>query len=281
MYDFEYHKPKSLDDAAAALSQHEDFKLLAGGMSLLPALKLRLARYSGLVDLGALDRLRGIRREGDEIVIGAMTPHAEVADSAAVARAIPALAALAGGIGDPLVRNRGTLGGSIANADPAADYPAGVLGLGATVVTTRRTIAADKFFIGMFETVLEPREIITEVRFPIVEAAAYSKFRQPASRFALVGVFVARTRGGVRVAVTGAAPSVFRFKEAEEALTKQFDSTALDAITIAAAGLNSDIHASAEYRAHCVMVMTKRAVAKAANVPSPATSGEGLGRGQR
>jgi carbon-monoxide dehydrogenase medium subunit len=266
MYDFEYHKPKSLDDAAATLSQHEDFKLLAGGMSLLPALKLRLARYCGLVDLGAVDRLRGIRREGSEIVIGAMTPHAEVADSAEVARAIPALAALAGGIGDPLVRNRGTLGGSIANADPAADYPAGVVGLGATIVTNRRAIPADKFFLGIFETALEPREIITEVRFPIAEAAAYSKFRQPASRFALVGVFVARTREGVRVAVTGAAPSVFRFKEAEAALSKKFDPTALDPITIDAAGLNSDIHASAEYRAHCVVVMTKRAVTKACDV---------------
>jgi carbon-monoxide dehydrogenase medium subunit len=269
MYDFEYHKPKSLDDAAATLSQHEDFKLLAGGMSLLPALKLRLARYSGLIDLGALDRLRGIRRERNEIVIGAMTPHAAVSDSAEVAREIPALAALAGGIGDPLVRNRGTLGGSIANADPAADYPAGVLALGATVVTTRRSIAADKFFLGIFETALEPGEIITEIRFPIVEAAAYSKFRQPASRFALVGVFVARTPGGVRVAVTGAAPSVFRFKEAEAALSKQFDPAALDSITIDAAGLNSDIHASAEYRAHCVMVMTKRAVAKASEPRKP------------
>jgi carbon-monoxide dehydrogenase medium subunit len=275
MYDFEYHKPKTLDDAVAALSQHEDFKLLAGGMSLLPALKLRLARYSGLVDLGALDRLRGIRREGSEIVIGAMTPHAAVADSAEVSRAIPALAALAGGIGDPLVRNCGTLGGSIANADPAADYPAGVLGLGAIVMTTRRPITADAFFVGMFETALEAGEIITEVRFPIVEAAAYSKFRQPASRFALVGVFVARTRVGVRVAVTGAAPSVFRFKEAEAALSKRFDPAALDGVTLDAAGLNSDIHASAEYRAHCVIVMAKRAVAQACKavqndrIPSP------------
>jgi len=263
MYDFEYHKPKTLDDAVATLSQHEDFKPLAGGMSLLPALKLRLARYSGLVDLGALDRLRGVRRQGSEIVIGAMTPHAAVADSAEVAHAIPALAALAGGIGDPLVRNCGTLGGSIANADPAADYPAGVLGLGAIVMTTRRPITADAFFVGMFETALEPGEIITEVRFPIVEAAAYSKLRQPASRFALVGVFVARTRGGVRIAVTGAARSVFRFKAAEAALSKRFDPAALDGVTLDAAGLNSDIHASAEYRAHCVVVMTKRAVAQA------------------
>ena len=280
MYDFEYHKPRSLDDAAATLSTHDDYKILAGGMSLLPALKLRLARYSGLVDLGELDRLRGIRREGSEVVIGAMTPHAEVADSAEVARAIPALTALASGIGDPLVRNRGTLGGSIANADPAADYPAGVLGLGAIVVTGKRRIAGDEFFTGLFETALDAGEIITEVRFPIAEAAAYLKLRQPASRFALVGVFVARMRDGVRVAITGAAPSVFRFKQAEEALSKRFDPAALDGITLDAGGLNSDIHASAEYRAHCVIVMAKRAVAKAANLPSPAKSGGGIGRGQ-
>ena len=262
MYDFEYHKPKSLEDAALKLAQHDDFKLLAGGMSLLPTLKLRLARYSGLVDLGAVDRLKGIHREGDEIVIGAMTPHAEVAESAEVARAIPALTALASGIGDPLVRNCGTLGGSIANADPAADYPAGVLGLGATVVTTKRRILAHEFFLGIFETALGPSEIITEVRFPIPEAAVYEKHRQPASRFALVGVFVARTRGGVHVAITGAAPAVFRFREAEAALSKKFDPAALDGITLDASGLNSDIHASADYRAHCALVMTKRAVGK-------------------
>jgi carbon-monoxide dehydrogenase medium subunit len=263
MYDFEYHRPRSVDDVKATLARREDYKLLAGGMSLLPTLKLRLARYAGLVDLGALDRLKGIRREGSELVIGAMTTHAEVADSSEVARALPALAALAGGIGDPLVRNRGTLGGSIANADPAADYPAGVLGLGASVVTTQRAIPSDKFFTGMFETALEPGEIITEVRFPIPEAAGYSKFKQPASRFALVGVFVSRSRNGVRVAVTGAAPSVFRFKEAEAALSKRFDPAALDGLRLDAAGLNSDIHASAEYRAHCVIVMAKRGVAKA------------------
>ena len=263
MYDFEYHKPKSLDAAAALLSQHDDFKLLAGGMSLIPALKMRLARYSGLVDLGALDLLKGIRREGDAIVIGAVTPHAEVAASTEIARAIPALAALAGGIGDPLVRNRGTLGGSIANADPAADYPAGVLALNATVVTNRRSIAADEFFLGLFETALRPGEIITEVRFPIPEAAAYCKFPQPASRFALAGVFVARASGGVRVAVTGAASSVFRFSAAEAALSKQFDPAALDGIALDVDELNSDIHASAEYRAHCVTIMAKRAVASA------------------
>ena len=263
MYDFEYSKPKSLDDAAAKLSGSDDIKLLAGGMSLIPALKMRLARYSGLVDLGALGALKGIRREGGTIVIGAMTTHAEVAASAEVGRAIRALAVLAGGIGDPLVRNRGTIGGSIANADPAADYPAGVLGLAATIVTNRREIAAADFFLGLFETALHSGEIIIAVRFPIPEAAAYCKFRQPASRFALVGVFVAKTAGGVRVAVTGAGPSVFRFKQAEAALAKQFDAAALDGIALSPDGLNSDIHAGAEYRASCVAVMAKRAVAAA------------------
>ena len=263
MYDFEYHKPASVEDAAATLSQHADFKPLAGGMSLIPALKMRLARHAGLVDVAALDQLRGIRREGDTVVIGAVTAHADVAGSEEITRAIPALAVLAGGIGDPLVRNRGTVGGSIANADPAADYPAGVLGLGATVVTTRRSIPADEFFVGLFETALEPDEIITEVRFPIPEAAGYCKLRQPASRFALVGVFVARSASGVRVAVTGAAPSVFRFSQAEAALATRFEPAALDGIALDAEGLNSDIHASAEYRAHCVVVMAKRAVAQA------------------
>src|SRR6188472_72569 len=182
MYDFDYYRPGTLEDAVATLARSDEFKLLAGGMSLIPALKLRLARHAGVIDLGALEQLRGIRRQREEIVIGAMTPHVEVAASPEVARAIPALAELAGSIGDPLVRNRGTLGGSIANADPAADYAAAVLGLGATVVTHRRTIAADDFFLGLFETALEPGEIITEVRFPIPQAAGYVKFRQAASR---------------------------------------------------------------------------------------------------
>lgn len=263
MYDFDYHKPTSLDAAVALLSQHREFKVLAGGMSLIPALKLRLARYSGLVDLGALHPLRGIRRDGNAVVIGAMTPHADVAASPEIARAIPALAALAGGIGDPLVRNRGTIGGSIANADPAADYPAGVVGLGATILTNGREIAADDFFTGLFETALAPGEIITAVKFPIPLAAAYRKFPQPASRFALVGVFVARTADGVRVAVTGTGPSVFRLKDAEAALGKNFDPAALEGITVRADGLNSDIHASGEYRASCVGVIARRAVRQA------------------
>lgn len=260
MYDFDYYRPFSLDEAAAMISAKGDFKLLAGGMSLIPALKLRLARYSGLVDLGALDSLKGIRRDGGAVVIGAMTPHADVAASSEVGRSIPALAALAGGIGDPLVRNRGTIGGSIANADPAADYPAGVVGLGATVWTNKRKIAAADFFVGLFETALQPGEIITAVSFPIPQAAGYAKLRHPASRFAIVGVFVARTVDGARVAVTGAGPSVFRVKDAEAALEKSFEASALDGIEIEADRLNSDIHASAEYRAHCVGMMAKRAV---------------------
>jgi len=199
-----------------------------------------------------------------------MTPHVAVAESAEVARVLPALAALASGIGDPLVRNRGTIGGSIANADPAADYPSVVLGLGATVVTNRREIAADHFFLGLFETALEPGEIIRAVRFPLPEAACYLKLPQQASRFALVGVFVAKSKGGVRVAVTGAGPSVFRFSDAERALAARFDPSAVDSVTLAPDGLNADIHASAEYRANAVKVMTKRAV-------KAALSGQGGG----
>jgi aerobic carbon-monoxide dehydrogenase medium subunit len=260
MYDFDYHRPVSLDEAAAMLAADGDLKLLAGGMSLIPSLKLRLARYSGLVDLGSLENLKGIRRDGDALVIGAMTPHAAVAASAEVRSAIPALAMLAEGIGDPLVRNRGTLGGSIANADPAADYPAGVVGLGATVSTSKREIRCDDFFRGLFETALQPGEIITALRFPVPEKAAYAKYRHPASRFAIVGVFVAKTVSGVRVAVTGAGPSVFRVSEAEAALARRFEPSALDGIGIRADGLNSDMHASAEYRAHSFGVLAKRAV---------------------
>jgi carbon-monoxide dehydrogenase medium subunit len=260
MYDFDYHRPGSLDEAAAMLAADGDLKLLAGGMSLIPSLKLRLARFSGLVDLGSLESLKGVRRDGDALVIGAMTSHAAVAASAEVRSTIPALAVLAEGIGDPLVRNRGTMGGSVANADPAADYPAGVVGLGATVSTNKREIRCDDFFSGLFETALQPGEIITAVRFPIPEKAGYAKYRHPASRFAIVGVFVAQTVNGVRVAVTGAGPSVFRVREAEAALAKRFEPSALDGIEIKAEGLNSDIHASAEYRAHSFGVMAKRAV---------------------
>ena len=259
MYDFDYHRPASLTEAATLLAR-DDNKPLAGGMSLIPSLKLRLNRYAALVDLGALQEIKGIRREGAVLVIGAMTPHAVVAASVEVRKTLPALADLAEGIGDPLVRNRGTLGGSMANADPAADYPAAVVGLGATVITNQRSIAGDDFFKSVFETALQAGEIIQEVRFPLPQKAAYAKYRQPASRFAIVGVFVAQTAGGVRVAVTGAAPSVFRFSAAEAALGKRFDAAALEGITLNADHLNADIHASAEYRAHCVVEMTRRAV---------------------
>lgn len=263
MHDFDYHRPTSLSDAQSLVGGDEA-KAMAGGMSLLPVLKQRLARYSDIVDLAAVPNLAGIRRDGDTVVIGAMTRHAVVAASDEVKAAIPALAVLAGGIGDPLVRNRGTIGGSIANADPAADYPSSVLGLGATVVTDRREIAGDDFFTGFFQTALEPGELITAVRFPIPERAGYAKFPHPASRFAVVGVFVVRTKAGeIRVAVTGAGPFVFRARPIEAALAKDFSPAALDTVTVDDAGLNSDLFASAEYRAHMVTVMAKRAVAAA------------------
>jgi aerobic carbon-monoxide dehydrogenase medium subunit len=260
MYEFNYHKPTSLDDVANLLSANEEAKIVAGGMTLIPTLKQRLARPSDLVDLAAIASLRGITDGGDAIVIGAMTRHAEVERSPMVKQAIPALAALAHMIGDPAVRNRGTIGGSISNNDPAADYPAALVGLGATVHTAKREIAADNFFTGMFETALEPAEIVTSVRFPKPQAACYQKFKNPASRYAIVGVFVART-GGVRVAVTGAGPCVFRVPEMEAALANSFTPDAIKDITIPQDGLNSDIHASAEYRAHLVGVMARRAVA--------------------
>jgi carbon-monoxide dehydrogenase medium subunit len=262
MYDFTYHRPDSVTHAAGLIANREA-KLLAGGMSLLPSLKLRLARYSDLVDLKSIQGLRGVTRDGGTLTIGALTQHAIVAASDVVRQAIPALAVLAGGIGDPLVRNRGTIGGSIANADPAADYPSSLLGLGATVITQEREISGDDFFKGLFETALTPGEIITAVRFPIPERAGYVKLPHPASRFAMVGVFVAKTTDGVRVAVTGAGASAFRFRDAERALGTAFSPAALSKIAIDPAVLNSDIHASAEYRAHAIGVLTKRAVAAA------------------
>ena len=260
MYDFNYHRPKSLADVAKTLAGKDEAKLVAGGMTLIPTLKQRLARPSDLVDLGLVGELKGIKKDGNAVVIGAMTTHADVAASAEVKKAIPALAALADGIGDPQVRNRGTIGGSIANADPAADYPAGVVALGATIVTNKRKIAADDFFKGLFETALQADEIVTAVSFPIPEKSGYAKFPNPASRYAVVGVFVSKAGGGVRVAVTGAGPSVFRLKDAEAALGKSFSAAALDGLKVKADGLNADIHASAEYRAHLVGVMAKRAV---------------------
>jgi aerobic carbon-monoxide dehydrogenase medium subunit len=261
MYDFNYHKPASLDEVANLLGANEEAKIVAGGMTLVPTLKLRLAKPSDLVDLAAIPSLRGITDAGDALVIGAMTRHAEVNRSPVVKQGIPALAALAGMIGDPAVRNRGTIGGSISNNDPAADYPAALVALNATVHTTKREIPADNFFTGIFETALEPAEIVTSVRFPKVQTANYQKFRNPASRYAIVGVFVARTASGARVAVTGAGACVFRIPEMETALAASFTPDAIKDITIPDTGLNSDIHASAEYRAHLVGVMARRAVA--------------------
>ena len=262
MYAFEYHRPKSVADAAALLAKSQG-KVMAGGQSLVGAMKLRLASPGTVIDLGEVSELRGIKKDGNNIVIGATTPHAEVAASADVKKNIPALAALAEGIGDRQVRNMGTIGGSIANNDPAADYPAGVLGLGATVQTNKRKITADDFFKGMYETALQPDEIITAVSFPIPKRAAYIKFHNPASRFALVGVFVSQGDGGVRVAVTGAASSVFRMGPMEQALAKNFSPDAVKSVKVSASTLNSDLHASAEYRAHLIGVLVARAVAQA------------------
>lgn len=262
MYDFDYHRPKNLDEASDKLGGSDDPKLVAGGMTLIPTLKQRLAQPSDLVDLAEIGDLAGISVDGDTVTIGAMTRHCDVADSKDVAKAILALAELASHIGDSQVRHRGTIGGSIANNDPAADYPGAVLGLGATVVTNNREIAADDFFQGLFETALDEGEIITAVRFPKPEKAAYMKFPQPASRFSLVGAFVAKTSGGVRVAVTGAGQDgVFRVTEMEQALDANFSADAIASIAVSDADLNSDIHGSAEYRAHLVGVMAKRAVA--------------------
>lgn len=261
MYAFDYQRPGSASAAAAAIQG--DARYLAGGQSLVQAMKLRLSSSERLVDLGGIAELKGIKLAGADVVIGAMTTHAAVAASPEVKKAIPALAELAGGIGDPMVRNMGTLGGSIANADPAADYPAGVVGLNATVKTNKRSIAADDFFKGLYETALEPGELITAVSFPTPQRAAYVKYKQPASRFALVGVFVAQTAGGVRVAVTGAAGSVFRCKPLEDALAKSFTPEAAKAVKVSAAGLNADLHGSAAYRAAMISVMASRAVAAA------------------
>jgi carbon-monoxide dehydrogenase medium subunit len=263
MYAFDYHKPRSLPEAAELLNAKPEARLLAGGMTLIPTLKQRLASPSDLVDLGGMTDLVGITVSDGTIRIGAMTTHATVAHSAEVKAALPALAALAEGIGDPQVRHRGTIGGSISNADPAADYPAGLVGLGATVITDRREIAADDFFTGMFETALEPGEIVRQVSFPIPLAAAYAKFPNPASRYAVAGVFVARTATGVRVAVTGAGPSVFRLPEMEAALTASFTPEAIAGIQVDADDLNTDPHATAAYRAHLVGVMATRAVTSA------------------
>jgi aerobic carbon-monoxide dehydrogenase medium subunit len=262
MYEFSYHRPSSLDDARGLLEQNGEAMLLAGGMTLLPTMKLRLARPSDLVDLSGIGALAGIEDEKSSLVLGATTRHAEVAASELVRRRIPALAELAAHIGDAQVRNRGTIGGSLANSDPAADYPAAVLAFGATVRTDRREIAAGEYFRGLFETALEPGEIVVSVRFPVPKRAAYAKFPNPASRYAIVGVMVASTGDGIRVAVTGAGACAFRVPAFEQALEKKLAPESLEGLTIESDDLNGDLHASPEYRAHLVQVMARRAVAR-------------------
>ena len=261
MYQFSYHKPSDLNEASQLLAG--DAKLIAGGMTLIPTLKQRLAEHSDLVDLSAVAELQGITQVDGAIRIGAMTTHGDVHHSELVNSKIPALAELAGNIGDVQVRNRGTIGGSIANADPAADYPAAVLGLGATVHTNQRNISGDDFFTAMFETALAENEIITAVSFPVPDKAGYAKFANPASRYAIVGVMVAQTGGDTKVAVTGAAGSAFRASEMEQALANNFSADSVRSIAVASDEFNSDLHASAQYRGHLVSVMAARAVTAA------------------
>jgi carbon-monoxide dehydrogenase medium subunit len=264
MYDFTYHRPTSVRQAANLLAKNPEAKLLAGGHSLIPVMKQRLAQPSALIDLNQVEGLAGVELKGRSVSIGALTRHTDVANSPVLQQALPGLAEVPGSIGDPQVRNRGTIGGSIANNDPNADYPAACLGLGATIITNKRRIAADDFFTGMFSTALEENEIIVRVSFPVAKKAAYMKFKHPASGFALVGVFVSKRGPDIRVAVTGAGSNgVFRVKSFEEALKKRFAAKSLEGMSIPATGMNSDIHASPEYRAHLVGVMARRAVAKA------------------
>ena len=261
MYAFDFERPATVAEAVKALAR-EDAQALGGGQTLIPTLKQRLASPSVLVSLKGIKEMIGVRKDGDTLVIGGATTHAMVAKEAA--SAYPALAALAGAIGDPAVRSCGTIGGSVANDDPAADYPAAVLASGATVVTNARKIAADDFFEGLFTTALETGEIITEVRFPIPAKANYQKFQQPASRFALTGVFVAKTAGGVRVAVTGASENgVFRWTEAEKALSSNFAASAIAGLNVSPEGMIADLHGSSDYRAHLIKVLTGRAVTAA------------------
>ncbi|WP_458760413.1 FAD binding domain-containing protein [Afipia sp. TerB] len=268
MYEFKYHRPGTVRQAANLLAKNEDAKLIAGGHTLVPVMKQRLASPPHLVDLSHIEGLDGIEMKGRNLVIGATARHADVANSAIVGEAIPALANLASLIGDPAVRHRGTIGGSLANNDPTADYPAACMALGATIVTNKRRLKAEEFFQGLFTTALEPDEVITRVMFPLPKKAAYQKFRNQASRYALVGVFVAKRPSEVRVAVTGAGgDGVFRVTEFEEALKKRFSPKALDGLSVSPDGLNSDIHGSAEYRAHLIHVLARRAV-EAANAKS-------------
>src|SRR5438477_3703941 len=264
MHAFEYHRPSSTKDATSLAGQKSEGRYLAGGQSLVQAMKLRLSSPSDLIDLGTIRELAGIKVAASAVEIGAMTRHADVAASAEVKRAIASLAAMAGMIGDRQVRHMGTIGGSLANSDPAADYPAAVLALNATIVTNKRKIGADSYFKGLYETALEPGELITSVSFQIPKRGAYMKFRNPASRFALVGVFVADFgSGNVRVGVTGAGASAFRQGEMEKALSAKFAPEAVASIKVKPDGLNNDLHASPEYRAHLITIMCKRAVEQA------------------
>ncbi len=264
MYNFTFHRPTTVRQAAGLLARNPEAKILAGGHSLLPVMKQRLAQPSALIDLSLVEGLDTIEQKGRAIVIGAMARHADVAKSPVVREALPGLADVPGAVGDPQVRNRGTIGGSIANNDPNADYPAAVLGLGATIITNKRRIVADDFFKGMYTTALEDGEIITKISFPIAKKAAYEKFKHPASGFALVGVFVSKRGSDIRVAVTGAgSEGVFRVTSFEEALKKRFAAKSIEGMSIPATGMNADIHASPEYRAHLVGVLARRALAKA------------------
>lgn len=264
MYEFSYHKPASVADAVKLLSADPEARPVSGGMTLLPALKLRLSKPTALVDLSGIAELRGVKRDGNTIAIGALTRHYEVATSAEIKAAIPALAWMASTIGDTQVRNRGTMGGSVANNDPSADYPAALLALGATIQTDRRKIAADDFFQGMFATALEAGEIVTAIHIPVPQKAGYAKMKNPASRYSMAGVFVAKGPAGVRVAVNGAgANGAFRCAEMEQALAANWSADAVAGIKLDAGMMNGDIHGSAEYRAHLVTVMAKRAVVNA------------------
>ena len=262
MYAFDYRRPKTLGEADLAFKAEPAAKLLAGGQTLIPTMKQRLNRPPALIDLGAIAELKSISRKGDTLCIGAMVTHAEIATSATVIGAIPGLAKLAEGIGDPHVRNRGTIGGSVANNDPAADYPAALIALGATVNTNKRSLPAEQFFTGLFSTALEDNEILVEVSFPVPKKFSYAKFPNPASRYALVGVAVADTAAGPRVAVTGAgANGVFRHSGLEAALGKGYGAASLAGVKVDATGLSGDMHGDAAYRAHLIGVMAKRAVA--------------------
>ena len=263
MENFNYHRPVTVKAAAALMKKSRDAKFMAGGHTLLPTMKQGLAAPKDVIDLSAIKGFGGIKVAGGKVVIGAGTTHQEVATSAAIKKAIPALAQMAGKIGGVHVRHKGTIGGSIANNDPAADYPSACIGLGATIITSKRKIEADKFFTGMFATVLKKDEIITSISFPVPTKASHQKFPNPASRYAMVGVFVSQSAKGVRVGVTGAAPCVFRAKDIEAALGKEFTAKAASAVKVSAKNLMSDIHASAAYRAHLISVLAGRAVAAA------------------